>query len=64
MDEKAKKDIIAIYMESPIYLTISLRKRLELVNRQFSCDNSREAFLYWVKTGIFNLSFTIEHQVG
>ncbi len=57
MDEKTKKDVVAIYMESPIYFTLPLRKRLELVNRQISCDNSRETFLYWVKSGVFNVSF-------
>jgi hypothetical protein len=62
MNEKAKRDVVAVYMESPLYFTIPLRKRLELVNRQFFYNNTREVFLYWVKTGsIINSSFGLLH---
>lgn len=61
IDGKAKNNIVALYMESLIYFTIPLCKRLELVNRQYFCDNSRKALLYWVKTGYLN--YKIEHQI-
>jgi hypothetical protein len=61
MNPKAKKNIIAVYMESPLYFTMPLRKRLELVNRQLFYNNTREVFLYWVKTGFFNPSLKAGH---
>jgi hypothetical protein len=62
MSEKAKRDIVAVYMESPLYFTIPLRDRLELVNRQLFYNNTREVFLCWVKTGaIINSSFGLLH---
>jgi hypothetical protein len=61
MNEKAKRDVVAVYMESPLYFTMPLRMRLELVNRQLIYNNTREIFLYWAKTGCFNLSLTAGH---
>jgi hypothetical protein len=61
MNEKAKRDVVAVYMESPLYFTMPLRKRLELVNQQLLYNNTREVFLCWVKTGCFDLSFTAVH---
>jgi hypothetical protein len=61
MNEKAKRDVVAVYMESPLYFTMPLRKRLELVNQQLFNNNTREVFLYWVKTGYFDLSLTAGH---
>jgi hypothetical protein len=58
MNGKAKRDVVAVYMESPLYFTMPLRKRLELVNQQIFYNNTREVFLYWVKTGCFDLSLT------
>jgi hypothetical protein len=61
MNEKAKRDVISLYMESPLYFTMPLRKRLELINRQLFYNNTREDLLYWVKTGCFNPSLQAVH---
>jgi hypothetical protein len=50
----AKRDIVAVCMESPVYFTMPLRERLELVNRQSSRSNPRNALLAWVKTGFID----------
>jgi hypothetical protein len=56
MDKKAKRALVAVYMESPIYFTVPLRKRLELINRQPSYSDTRNDFLDWVKTGQFSVT--------
>jgi hypothetical protein len=61
MDEKTKRDLVAVYMESPLYFTMPLHERLGLVNRQLFYNNTREVFSYWVKTGCLNLSFKVGH---
>ncbi len=51
-----KKEILAVFMESPLYLTMPPYKRLALVKQdepEFS-RNLRSSILGWVKTGIFN----------
>jgi hypothetical protein len=48
--------MLAVFMESPLYLTMPPYKRLELVQQyepQFS-RNLRSSILGWVKTGIFH----------
>jgi hypothetical protein len=55
-----RRELIKIYMESPLYLTMSVRKRLEFLKRRkwrpcfASCR--REDLLTWVRTGKFSLS--------
>ena len=61
MNEKAKRDVISVYMESPLYFTMPLRKRLELVSRQLFQNNTREDLLYWVKIDCFNPSLQAGH---
>ncbi len=63
MNENGKWNVVAVYMESPLYFTMPLRKRLELVNRQLFYNNTREDLLYWVKTGCFNPSLRAGHGV-
>jgi|GEM_PF-4598870 hypothetical protein len=51
-----KKDMVAVFLESPLYWTMPPSKRLELVKQdepQFS-RNLRRSMLAWVKTGIFH----------
>lgn len=48
------KKVVKTYMESPLYLTMPLRVRLELVKRPKGTHydtNLREDLLHWVKTG-------------
>jgi hypothetical protein len=53
-----KREIVALCMESPLYFTMPLSKRLELVKSHLdvksSCSNRREDYLSWIKTGYFN----------
>lgn len=49
-----KKAIINFLIESPLYFTMPLTTRLEIVKRTqngFSYNNLRDYFLYWIKTG-------------
>ncbi len=49
-----KKEVVSLCMESPLYFTMPLRKRMELVKqyeRRLSTNNLREAMLNWVKNG-------------
>jgi hypothetical protein len=50
------KKILAILMESPLYLTMPPPKRLELVKykQQESADKLRSSMLDWIKTGKFH----------
>ncbi len=52
--ERIKK-ILAILMESPLYLTMPPPKRLELIKYQQtqSSNNLRSSMLDWIKTGKF-----------
>ena len=49
-----KREILAMCMESPLYFTMPVQKRLSLLKeveqRTFRSD-VRELFLTWVKTG-------------
>jgi hypothetical protein len=52
-----RRKLIEACMESPLYFTMSLRMRLELVNgtqRLPFAVGLREDLLNWVKTGHFN----------
>ena len=53
-DYKMKREIIAACIESPFYLTLPLKSRLELVNHfeDQLASNLRGVFLTWVKTGV------------
>jgi len=54
-----RKKVIEMCMESPLYFTMPLRMRLELVNsrdRFHSSTGLREDLLNWVRTGHFNSS--------
>jgi len=52
---KRIKQILAILMESPLYLTMPPPQRLELVkyNQQESSNKLRSNMLDWIKTGKF-----------
>jgi len=53
---KDLKEMLAVLMESPFYLTMPPQKRLALVKQdepQYS-GNLRSSMLDWVKTGIFH----------
>jgi hypothetical protein len=52
-----RKEVVAAFMESPLYFTMPLKKRLELmkqVEQQSNFCNLRRDFLLWIKTGILN----------
>lgn len=54
-----RKRIVKMSMESPLYFTMPLKKRLEFIKRreQFNSSNGlREKLLGWVQTGQFNSS--------
>jgi hypothetical protein len=54
-DYKMKREIVAACIESPFYLTLPLKSRLQLVNHfeDQVVSNLRGVFLSWVKTGVF-----------
>lgn len=56
MQNQARREMVAVCMESPLYFTVPLRKRLEMVKRQNSSRDTRNDLLTWVKTGCFNCS--------
>ena len=56
MQNLARREVVAVCMESPLYFTVPLRKRLEMVKRQTSSCDTRNDLLTWVKTGYFNCS--------
>ena len=54
-----RKKVIELCMESPLYFTMPLRMRLDLINRRerfHSSSGLREDILNWVRTGHFNSS--------
>jgi hypothetical protein len=54
-----RKKVVEMCMESPLYFTMPLRMRLELIKRRervHSANGLREDLLNWVKTGQFNSS--------
>lgn len=55
-DDKMKREIVAACIESPFYLTLPLKSRLELVNHfeDQLVSNLRGVFLTWVKTGVMS----------
>ena len=51
-----RREVILMCMESPLYFTMPLKKRLEFVKRRerfYSPNGLREDLLSWVKTGHF-----------
>ncbi len=49
-----KREILAMCMESPLYFTMPVQKRLKFlkeVEQRTFCSDVREHFLTWVKTG-------------
>jgi len=58
-DVMERKEIVEIYMESPLYFTMPIRIRLEFFKKgeYFYSDNVlRKDLLNWVRTGHFNSS--------
>jgi hypothetical protein len=56
-DVMNKKEVIEMAMESPLYLTMPVKERLDYINqweRNFSNNGLREALLGWVRTGHFD----------
>ena len=52
-----KREVVAVCMESPLYFTMPLRKRLQLVKQheqEDSADNLRKVLLIWVKNGVIS----------
>lgn len=56
MKNMAKRDVVSVYMESPMYFSLPVQERLDLVNRKPAFSDTRNDFLAWVKTGYFSLS--------
>ena len=55
-DLKIKKEIVSIFVESPLYFTMPLQKRLELVTQyreRRSYIELRNYLLNWIETGNF-----------
>lgn len=54
----AKKEIVALCLESPLYFTMPLAKRLEFIKSLLEPKSSgktrREDFLHWIRTGELN----------
>lgn len=51
------RGVVAVYMESPLYFTMPLRKRLQVVKhheQEVSSHNLRNVILIWVKNGIIS----------
>jgi hypothetical protein len=52
---KGRKEVVAAFMESPLYFTMPLKQRLALMRqveqKSYFC-NLRRDFLLWIKTGI------------
>jgi hypothetical protein len=50
-----RKEVVAAFMESPLYFTMPLKQRLALMKqveqKSYLC-NLRRDFLIWIKTGI------------
>jgi hypothetical protein len=56
MKNMAKREVVAVFMESPIYFSLPVQERLNLVNRKPAFSDTRKDLLAWVKTGYFGLS--------
>ena len=51
-----RKEVVGMFMESPLYFSMPPRKRLEFVkraNRPHASRSLREDLLSWVRTGHF-----------
>jgi hypothetical protein len=57
-DVMDRREIVAMCMESPLYFTMPLKMRLELVRREglYPFNDLRKDILSWLKTGNFDLS--------
>jgi hypothetical protein len=56
---RGRREVVAACMESPLYFTLPLQKRLELmkqVEKQPVFSSLRQDFLGWIKTGILSSS--------
>jgi hypothetical protein len=56
-DVMNRKEIIKMAIESPLYFTMPVKKRLYYINQWekcFSNNDLREALLSWVRTGHFS----------
>ena len=54
-----RREVVAACMESPLYFTLPLQQRLELMKRveqQPVLSSLRQDFLGWIKTGILSHS--------
>jgi hypothetical protein len=52
-----RKEVIELAIDSPLYFTMSVKKRLDYINqweRCFPTNGLREALLTWVRTGQFD----------
>lgn len=55
-DYLLRKEIVSLFIDSPLYFTIPLQKRLELVKQygeNRSYDGLRNYFVNWIETGHF-----------
>jgi hypothetical protein len=48
-----RKEVVAMCMESPLYFSMPVKMRLELVRRErvYPSNDLRKAILSWLKTG-------------
>jgi hypothetical protein len=54
---RGRREVVAACMESPLYFTLPLHKRLELmkqVEKQPVFSSLRQDFLGWIKTGVLS----------
>ena len=52
-----KKDMVSLLIESPLYFTLSLSKRYELVTRyggETSFIEIKNRLINWIETGTYN----------
>ena len=58
-DVMDRREIISMCMESPLYFSMPVKMRLELVKRRerlYPSNGLRNDILTWVKTGFFEFS--------
>ncbi len=57
LGDARRKEVVAACMESPLYFTLPLLTRLQLLKqleRQPAFSTLRRDFLDWIKTGVLN----------
>jgi hypothetical protein len=59
-DVMDRREIVAMCMESPLYFSMPVKMRLELVKREglYPFNDLRKDILSWLKTGNFETSDT------